>query len=379
MRFLRSLLLSEVHKQNILKHEGFGFCILWYHTRDRGYDLIRALGSVSCVITHDTGDTICYRGGVLHLVLSHTRQWDDLLRALGAASCDVPHTWQAVRFVTGIGFCILCVIRRDTGGTICYGTWVLHLVLSPTRHEVKIYYGHWVPQLKTSHTRDRGYDLLRTLGAASCGITHETGGTVCYVHWVLHLAISQIRDRAYNLLQALGSASGVIIHETGGTIFYRHWFLYLVLPNRRQWVRFVTGIGWRIWWYPTQDRGEELLQALGSASCVITYETGGYDLLRALGAASCIIIQEIGGMIWYEPWILHLVLSYMRQEKRFITGIGYCILYCHTRDKRVPLVTGGGRVLHLVFSRMRQEVRFVIGIGFCVLCYQIGDTGHDLL
>ena len=33
---------------------GIGFCIVWYHTRDRGYDLLRALGSATLDITHGT-------------------------------------------------------------------------------------------------------------------------------------------------------------------------------------------------------------------------------------------------------------------------------------------------------------------------------------
>ena len=60
---------------------------LRFVARERGYDLIRALGSVSCDITHETGGTICYRHWVLRLVISHTRQ--------------------GVPFVTGIGFCVL--------------------------------------------------------------------------------------------------------------------------------------------------------------------------------------------------------------------------------------------------------------------------------
>ena len=49
--------------------------------------MFRALGSVSCDITHETVGTICYGHWVLRLVISHTRQ--------------------GVRFVTGIGFCVL--------------------------------------------------------------------------------------------------------------------------------------------------------------------------------------------------------------------------------------------------------------------------------
>ena len=90
--------------------------------------MLRALASASCDITQETGDTICYGHWALRLVISHTRQ--------------------GVRFVTGIGFCVL-----------------------------------------RYRTRDRGYDLLRALSSASCDITQETGGTVCYGHSVLRLVI----------------------------------------------------------------------------------------------------------------------------------------------------------------------------------------------
>ena len=33
--------------------------------------------------------------------------------------------------------------------------------------------------------------MLRALGCMSCDITHETGGTICYGHWVLRLEISR--------------------------------------------------------------------------------------------------------------------------------------------------------------------------------------------
>ena len=66
---------------------GIGLCVLRYRTRDRGYDLLRASGSVCCEINHEIRGTIFCRHWVLHLVISHTRR--------------------EVRFVTGIGFCLL--------------------------------------------------------------------------------------------------------------------------------------------------------------------------------------------------------------------------------------------------------------------------------
>ena len=82
---LRLVIFST--EQGIRFVTGIGFCILLYLTRDRGYDLLRALAAASCDISHETGGTICYGHWLLHLVISHTRQ--------------------GVRFVTGIGFCIL--------------------------------------------------------------------------------------------------------------------------------------------------------------------------------------------------------------------------------------------------------------------------------
>ena len=46
-----------------------------------------------------------YGHWLLHLEISHTRQYD-LIRALASASCDISFEI-GVRFVTGIGFCIL--------------------------------------------------------------------------------------------------------------------------------------------------------------------------------------------------------------------------------------------------------------------------------
>ena len=116
-----------------------------------GYDLLPALCSASCDITHETGGTICNGHWALHLVISCTRQ--------------------GVRFVTGFGFCILRYPLRDRG-TICYVHWVLHHMISRTKQGARF----------VSDTRDTGYDLLRALGSASCDITHETGGTICYAH-----------------------------------------------------------------------------------------------------------------------------------------------------------------------------------------------------
>ena len=84
--------------------------------------------------------------------------------------------------------------------------------------------------------------MLQALRSVSCDIIHETGGTICYGHWVLRLVISLTRQ-GVELLRALESASCDITHETGGTICYGHWVLRLVISHTRQGVRFATGIG----------------------------------------------------------------------------------------------------------------------------------------
>ena len=89
-RFLRALTSasSDITSETGVRFvTGIGFRILRHHTLDRGYDLLRALGSVSCNITHETRGTTCYGHWVLRLVIIHRRQ--------------------GLRFVTGIGFCLL--------------------------------------------------------------------------------------------------------------------------------------------------------------------------------------------------------------------------------------------------------------------------------
>ena len=55
-----------------------------------------------------------------------------MLRALGSASCDIIH---------------------ETWYTICYGHWVLHLVISGTKQEIRFVTGNGAPCLVTLHTR----------------------------------------------------------------------------------------------------------------------------------------------------------------------------------------------------------------------------------
>ena len=150
-------------------------------------DLLPLLGSVSCYITHGkTGGTICYRHWVLRPLISHTEL--GVLRVLDSSSCDITHEtrgticyghWVLPRyeFLRVLGSSSRD-ITDETGGTICYGHRVLLLVISHTRQGVRFAAGIGICVL-CYHTRDRGYDLLRALGSASCDLAHETGGTIC--------------------------------------------------------------------------------------------------------------------------------------------------------------------------------------------------------
>ena len=89
--------------------------------------MLRALGSASGDISHETGSTICLRAlESASCDITHETGGNDLLRALGSAACEyhardraavcdghwvlrlvISHTRQGARFVTGIGFCVL--------------------------------------------------------------------------------------------------------------------------------------------------------------------------------------------------------------------------------------------------------------------------------
>ena len=190
-----------------------------------------------------------------------------MLRALGSVSCDIIH---------------------ETEGTVCYGHWVLHLVISPTNQQ--------------------GYDLLRSFCSATCEISHETGGTICYGRWVLHLAVSY-------------------------TVRYGQWVLHLLISHTKQGKRFVMCIGLCSLSSHSQDRGYDLLRALGCVFYDITHETGGTTCYVHWASASCDITHETDGTICYGRWVLHLVISHTRHEVRIVSGIGFCVLRYHTRDR----------------------------------------------
>ena len=130
---------------------GIGLCIWEYHTRDTGYDLLRASSSASGDLTH-----------------ARDRAYDSL-RALGSASGDITH---------------------DTVGTICYWHWVLRPVKSHTRQGVRFVTDVGSYILWYGLRKSIVYDLLLALGSASFDITHETTGTICHGHWDLLLVIS---------------------------------------------------------------------------------------------------------------------------------------------------------------------------------------------
>ena len=47
-------------------------------------------------------------------------------------------------------------------------------------------------------------------------------------------------------------------------------------------------------------------------------------MLRSLRSAS-VILHKKGGKICYKHCVLRLVISYTRQDVRFVTGIGFCL------------------------------------------------------
>ena len=217
--------------------------------------------SESCEITHETGGTFCCGHWALRLVISHTRQGSahgDTTHEIGGTFCYghwilylvLSPTKQEVQFATGFGFCILCFyprnkvcdflpalgsascdithktgdtncfeLCRNSGGTICYGHWVLHLVIS-----------HTIQGYDLSHTKQRGHDLLQALdlylvlshtrhgvrfvsGIVFCILRYHSrdGDTTGWEHSVLRLVISHTRPGC-DLLRELGSASCDILN-----------------------------------------------------------------------------------------------------------------------------------------------------------------------
>ena len=90
--------------------------------------------------THETGGTICYGHWVLRLPISHTRQGVRFVTGIGFCVFVISQTRQGVRFVTG-GRSASCDITHEIAGTTCYGLWVLRPVISHTRQGVRLVTG----------------------------------------------------------------------------------------------------------------------------------------------------------------------------------------------------------------------------------------------
>ena len=109
----------------------------------------------------------------------------------------------------------------------------------------------------------------------------------------------------------------------------------------------------------------------------IIHEASGSFLLRALGSASCHITYETGGTTCYGYWNLRRVIPHTRQRGRFLTGIRFYVVGIIYETRAT--ICYGHWVLRLVISFTRQEERFVTDIGFCVLRYHSRDRGYELL
>ena len=128
-------------------------------------------------------------------MVSYSTQGYDLLRAWCSASCGISQQ-TGLRFATGIvrAWCsAACGILQQTGGTICYGHGVLHLVIAYSRQGGTIHCGHQVLLPLILHSRQevrfvtgmgvcilwyltsgRGYYLLRAWVSAFCDIKQQT-------------------------------------------------------------------------------------------------------------------------------------------------------------------------------------------------------------
>ena len=115
-------------------------------THHRGYDLLRASACVCCEVAQHRGYGL-YWHRLVYIVRSHMHM-------------------QGVRFVTGIGVCMLCI----TGGRVCYGHRRVYVVRSHITGGT-ICYG-----------RRRVY-VMRS---------HITGGTVWYGHRRVYVVRSHI-------------------------------------------------------------------------------------------------------------------------------------------------------------------------------------------
>ena len=148
-------------RQEVRFVTGIGFCVFDITHETRGAICYR-IGFCVCDMTHETGGTICYGHWVLRLVISHTRQRLEL----------VPQCSE-VRFVAGAWPRTSTQVLRST---ICCRCLRLELV-SAKKYDLLPVSG------ARASTQVQNYDLL-----------HERGGTICFGHWVLCLVISHTRQ-----------------------------------------------------------------------------------------------------------------------------------------------------------------------------------------
>ena len=102
--------------------------------------MLRALGSASCASRHETRLFFFAAIGVLHLVIADTRHGYDMLRALISASFEIIYEIGGTTCYGHWGFAS-CDTTHEKGGAICYGHWVLHLVISYVRQVVRFVTG----------------------------------------------------------------------------------------------------------------------------------------------------------------------------------------------------------------------------------------------
>ena len=115
-------------RQGVRFVTGTGFCVLRYHTRDRGYGLLRTLGSASCNLAYESAGVRFVTVILFCNMRNLTRDRGyDLLRPLGPASCGIIHG--SLRAVGSASF----DITHETGETICYVHWALQFVIAQSR------------------------------------------------------------------------------------------------------------------------------------------------------------------------------------------------------------------------------------------------------
>ena len=96
-------------------------------------------------------------------------------------------------------------------------------------------------------------------------------------------------------------------------------------------------------------QADDLLRALGSASCDITDETGATVCYAHGGSSSSDITHETEGTICYGHLVLHLVISHTRQ------GVRLCSARCDITHETGGTTCYGHCVLYLVISPTKER------------------------